>query len=114
RMNRLLQGDVGAGKTIVALFAALRAIESGYQAALMVPTEILAEQHARTLATLLDGSGIDVQLLTGRSSGAARRLALERIASGEAKLVVGTHAIIQEAVSFGRLGLAIVDEQHRF
>jgi ATP-dependent DNA helicase RecG len=114
RMNRLLQGDVGAGKTIVALFAALRAIESGYQAALMVPTEILAEQHARTLAGLLAGSGVELQLLTGRTSAAKKRAALARIASDEPILVVGTHAIIQEAVSFGRLGLAIVDEQHRF
>ncbi|HUE97432.1 MAG TPA: ATP-dependent DNA helicase RecG, partial [Longimicrobiaceae bacterium] len=114
RMNRLLQGDVGSGKTIVALFAALRAIENGYQAALMAPTEILAEQHARTLIGLLEGLEVRVELLTGRQTAAQRRTALERIASGEANLIVGTHALIQEGVDFSRLGLAIVDEQHRF
>src|SRR5690606_557043 len=112
RMNRLLQGDVGSGKTVVALFAALRAIENGYQVALMAPTEILAEQHARTLAALLEGSDVHVELLTGRQSAPTRRAALARIASGEANLVVGTHALIQEGVEFARLGLAIVDEQH--
>jgi ATP-dependent DNA helicase RecG len=114
RMNRLLQGDVGAGKTVVALFAMLRAVENGYQAALMAPTEILAEQHVRTLGGLLDGLPVEVQLLTGRMGAAERRGALARIASGEAHLVVGTHALIQEAVSFHRLGLVVVDEQHRF
>ena len=114
RMNRLLQGDVGSGKTVVALFAALRAIESGYQAALMAPTEILAEQHARTLTRLLDGLDVRVQLLVGRQPAAERRAALAAIRSGEANLVVGTHALIQEGVDFARLGLAIVDEQHRF
>jgi ATP-dependent DNA helicase RecG len=114
RMNRLLQGDVGSGKTIVALFAALRAIGHGYQAAIMAPTEILAEQHARTLATLLRGLGVGVELLTGRIPAATRRRVLSRIASGSAQLVVGTHALIQESVEFHRLGLAIVDEQHRF
>jgi ATP-dependent DNA helicase RecG len=114
RMNRLLQGDVGSGKTIVALLAALRAIENGYQVALMVPTEILAEQHARTITSLLEGLPVETELLTGRLSAAARRAALARIASGEAHLVVGTHALIQEGVSFARLGLAIIDEQHRF
>jgi ATP-dependent DNA helicase RecG len=114
RMNRLLQGDVGSGKTVVALFAALRAVENGYQAALMAPTEILAEQHARTLSALLAGMEISVELLTGRMTTRARRPALERIASGTAHLVIGTHALIQEGVDFARLGLAIVDEQHRF
>lgn len=114
RMNRLLQGDVGSGKTVVALFAACRVIDNGYQAALMVPTEILAEQHARTATKMLEGSGATVQLLTGRMTAAERRAALERIASGEADLVVGTHALIQESVDFRRLGLAIIDEQHRF
>jgi ATP-dependent DNA helicase RecG len=114
RMNRLLQGDVGSGKTIVALFAMLLAVESGYQAALMAPTEILAEQHARTLATLLEPLGLTVTLLTGRLPAAARRAAHEVIASGEARIVVGTHALIQDAVDFHRLGLAITDEQHRF
>jgi ATP-dependent DNA helicase RecG len=118
RMNRLLQGDVGSGKTIVALFAMLLAVESGYQAALMAPTEILAEQHARTLTALLASLDESLRprltLLTGRLSAQAKRLAQEQVASGEAQLVAGTHALIQEAVSFHRLGLAITDEQHRF
>lgn len=114
RMNRLLQGDVGAGKTVVALFAMLRAAENGYQAALMAPTEILAEQHQRTLAQLLDGLPVRVRLLTGRLGAAARREALAEIASGDAQIVVGTHALIQEAVEFHRLGLVVIDEQHRF
>ncbi len=114
RMNRLLQGDVGAGKTVVALFAMLRAVENGYQAALMAPTEILAEQHLRTVQRLLGDLPVRVQLLTGRMSAAEGRAARERIASGEAEIVVGTHALIQESVQFHRLGVAIVDEQHRF
>ncbi len=114
RMNRLLQGDVGSGKTIVALFAALRVIENGYQAALMAPTELLAEQHAKTLTRFVEPLGIPVELLTGRLTSARRREALARIASGEVPLAVGTHALIQEGVSFARLGLAIIDEQHRF
>lgn len=114
RMNRLVQGDVGAGKTVVALFAMLLAVENGYQAALMAPTEILAEQHARTLRKLLDGLPIEVALLTGRLGAAERRATLEQIATGAAAIVVGTHALIQETVRFHRLGLAVVDEQHRF
>jgi ATP-dependent DNA helicase RecG len=114
RMNRLLQGDVGSGKTIVALFAMLLAIESGYQAALMAPTEILAEQHARTLRSLLEPLGVELTLLTGRLATSARRAAYEAIASGAARVVVGTHALIQEGLEFQRLGLAITDEQHRF
>ena len=114
RMSRLLQGDVGSGKTVVALFAMLLAAENGYQAALMAPTEILAEQHARTLRTLLGDIPVRVVLLTGGLSTAARREALAAIGSGEAQLVVGTHALIQEGVTFARLGLAIADEQHRF
>src|SRR5690606_21294137 len=94
---------------------ALRAIESGYQAALMAPTEILAEQHARTLGGLIESiDGVSVDLLTGRLSPPRRRAALQRISTGEADLVVGTHALIQESVSFARLGLVIIDEQHRF
>ena len=114
RMNRLLQGDVGSGKTVVALFAMLLAAENGYQAALMAPTEILAEQHARTLRNLLGEIPVRLELLTGGLGTAARREALAAIASGEAALVVGTHALIQEGVTFHKLGLAIVDEQHRF
>lgn len=114
RMNRLLQGDVGAGKTVVALFAMLRAVENGYQAAMMAPTEILAEQHARTVLKLLGVLPVTVQLLTGRMGAAERREAQARIASGEAAIAIGTHALIQEGVDFARLGLAVVDEQHRF
>jgi ATP-dependent DNA helicase RecG len=114
RMNRLLQGDVGAGKTIVALFAMALAAESGYQSALMAPTEILAEQHARNLRSLVEGLPLEVTLLTGRLAGAERRQALEAIRTGRSQLVVGTHALIQEAVQYHRLGLAVIDEQHRF
>lgn len=114
RMNRLLQGDVGSGKTVVALFAMLLAVENGFQAALMAPTEILAEQHARTLRELLGELPVEVTLLTGRLAASQRREALERIGNGAAQLVVGTHALIQEGVEFHRLGLAVVDEQHRF
>ncbi|MFL5541437.1 MAG: ATP-dependent DNA helicase RecG [Longimicrobiaceae bacterium] len=114
RMNRLLQGDVGSGKTVVALFAMLRAVENGYQAALMAPTEILAEQHARTLVRLLEGLPVGVTLLTGRMGAKQRREAGYRIASGGAGIAVGTHALIQESVEFDRLGLVVVDEQHRF
>jgi len=114
-MHRLVQGDVGSGKTIVALFAALRAIEHGFQAALMAPTELLAEQHAANLQTLLTPLAIEVVMLTGGTRGkAGQRAALERIRQGEVPLVIGTHAVIQERVHFARLGLGIVDEQHRF
>jgi ATP-dependent DNA helicase RecG len=114
RMNRLLQGDVGSGKTLVALFAMLIAVEGGYQAALMAPTAILAEQHARGIRELVEPLGVEVALLSGSLSVPERRRTLERIASGAAALVVGTHALIQEAVAFHRLGLVVVDEQHRF
>ncbi len=113
-MNRLLQGDVGSGKTVVAALAMLKAAEAGHQAALMAPTELLAEQHARTLTGLLAPIRATPVLLTGSVTGKARQYALERIASGEASLVVGTHALIQEGVEFRSLGLAVVDEQHRF
>ncbi len=114
RMHRLLQGDVGSGKTVVAVFASLLAMENGYQAALMAPTELLAEQHVRTLAGLLTPLGIAPVLFTGSLSSGARREAEARLASTEPLLVVGTHALVQEATAFGRLGLAIIDEQHRF
>ncbi|MDO5531588.1 ATP-dependent DNA helicase RecG [Sutterella sp.] len=113
-MHRLVQGDVGSGKTVVAAMAALRAIEAGFQAALMAPTEILAEQHFRRIVSWLEPLGIRTVWLTGRQKTAERREAIERIASGEAQLAVGTHALIQEGVAFANLGLAIVDEQHRF
>ena len=114
RMNRLLQGDVGSGKTVVALLAMLLAVESGYQAALMAPTELLADQHLRTLRQLLDGLDVDVALLVGRQTGTERAAARAAVASGTAGIVIGTHALIQEGVEFHRLGLVVVDEQHRF
>jgi len=114
RMNRLLQGDVGSGKTVVALFAMLLALEGGYQAALMAPTEILAEQHARKLGEMLHPLAVDVMLLKGGLAAGERREALGRISDGTARITVGTHALIQEGVDFQRLGLVVVDEQHRF
>jgi ATP-dependent DNA helicase RecG len=113
-MHRLLQGDVGSGKTVVAALAAARAIDAGWQCALMAPTEILAEQHFNKLVQWLQPLGITVAWLTGSRKGKARAAMLEKIASGEAGLVVGTHAVIQDDVVFARLGLAVVDEQHRF
>lgn len=114
RMVRLLQGDVGSGKTVVALMAMLNAVECGAQAALMAPTEILARQHFATLAPLADAVGISTTLLTGRDRGRVRDSALSEIADGRARLVVGTHALFQEDVEFDNLGLAVIDEQHRF
>ena len=113
-MQRLLQGDVGSGKTIVAALAALQAIESGKQVAFMAPTEILAEQHYRKLCTWLDGLGIAVAWLSGSMPARERKKALAALASGEAPFAVGTHALFQEGVELPNLGLAIVDEQHRF
>ncbi|CAI2597481.1 ATP-dependent DNA helicase RecG [Apilactobacillus kunkeei] len=114
QMNRLLQGDVGSGKTIVAALAILACIDGGYQAALMAPTEILAEQHANKLATLFKDTKVNVALLTGDTKPAARKELLPRIKSGEINLVIGTHALIQDSVEYKNLGLAIIDEQHRF
>jgi ATP-dependent DNA helicase RecG len=113
-MNRLLQGDVGSGKTIVAAAAILAAVDNQYQAAMMAPTEILAEQHYINLHRLFQPLGISVELLVGRLSNKQRQQARERIATGRGMVAVGTHALIQEGVSFARLGLAIIDEQHRF
>ena len=113
-MNRLLQGDVGTGKTIVALTAVLMAVENGYQAALMAPTEILAEQHYLTAKPLLEPLGIKVGLLKGYQRKDIREEFFSRLASGAMNLAVGTHALIQEGVEFSNLGLAIIDEQHRF
>ena len=113
-MNRLLQGDVGSGKTLVAAAALWAAIGSGYQGALLAPTELLAQQHAENLNRMLAPFGIRVALLTGGLKAAARRTTLAAIRSGEADLVVGTHAILSEGVEFARLGLAVIDEQHRF
>jgi ATP-dependent DNA helicase RecG len=115
-MNRLLQGDVGSGKTIVALLTLLVAVENGFQAALLVPTEILAEQHFRNVCRMLDEGGIDcrVALLTGSQKAAPRRRALEDIRSGLGKIAIGTHALLEEGVDFRRLGIVVIDEQHRF
>jgi ATP-dependent DNA helicase RecG len=114
RMHRLLMGDVGTGKTVVALFAMLLAAENDYQAAIMAPTELLAEQHGATLTRLLEPLNIRPELLLGRMTNAEKTATRERIAAGGPRLVVGTHALIQESVSFHRLGLAVIDEQHRF
>ncbi|WP_037449093.1 DEAD/DEAH box helicase, partial [Sinorhizobium fredii] len=114
RMLRLLQGDVGSGKTAVALMAMLAAVESGGQAVLMAPTEILARQHHATLAKMAAPAGVTIDVLTGRTKGKERDAILERIASGETQMVIGTHALFQDAVNYRQLVLAVVDEQHRF
>ena len=114
RMHRMLMGDVGTGKTVVALFAMLLAVENDYQAAIMAPTELLAEQHGATLTRLLQPLDLRPELLIGRLASAEKSAVRERIARGAARLVVGTHALIQESVRFHRLGLTVVDEQHRF
>jgi ATP-dependent DNA helicase RecG len=113
-MNRLLQGDVGSGKTVVAALAALRAVEGGWQAAVMAPTEILAEQHHRKFAEWLEPLGVRVAWLTGGGGARERKQALAAVAAGDVQVAVGTHALFQERVAFARLALAIVDEQHRF
>jgi ATP-dependent DNA helicase RecG len=113
-MHRLLQGDVGSGKTVVAVFASLLALENGYQAAVMAPTELLAEQHARTFDKLLAPLGIVPVLITGSLSAKERKLAATRLASGEPVIAIGTHALQVEGTQFAKLGLAIIDEQHRF
>jgi len=114
RMHRLLMGDVGTGKTVVALFAMLLALENDYQAALMAPTELLAEQHADTLERLLAPVSLRPELLLGRQTAAEKTAVRARLASGQARLAIGTHALMQESVSFRRLGLVVIDEQHRF
>jgi ATP-dependent DNA helicase RecG len=113
-MQRLLMGEVGSGKTVVALYAMLRAVEHGMQAALMAPTETLAEQHHQTLQSMLAGELMSIALLTGSTPAARRAEILARLASGELQLIVGTHALIEEPVQFSQLALAVVDEQHRF
>lgn len=113
-MNRLLQGDVGSGKTLVAMSAMITVCENGYQAALMAPTEILAKQHFATLSAWAEPLGLQTVLLTGSMNGAARTEALEQIKSGRANIILGTHALIQEDVDFRKLGFVVVDEQHRF
>lgn len=114
QMNRLLQGDVGSGKTVVAAIAILAAISAHKQAAIMAPTEILAEQHANSFASMFAGLNVNIVLLTGATSAGARRSMLPRIADGEVNLIVGTHALFQDDVHYANLGLAVIDEQHRF
>ena len=115
-MSRLIQGDVGSGKTVVALLALVCAVYNGYQGALMAPTEVLARQHGQSIREMLEGAGlpVSVAVLTGSMTAKEKRLAYEAIESGEAKIVVGTHALIQNQVRFSRLGLVVTDEQHRF
>ena len=113
-MNRLIQGDVGSGKTIIAFLAMFAAMENGYQTALMAPTEILAEQHARNARKLFDNTNYRISLLTGSLKAAERRKVLADIESGETQAIIGTHAIIQDGVTFDKLGFAVIDEQHRF
>jgi len=113
-MNRLIQGDVGSGKTIVAFISLYAVMENGYQTALMAPTEILAEQHFRNAISIFEGTGYRIEMLVGSTKAAEKHKIHEGLANGEIDLVIGTHAIIQDAVRFSRLGLAVIDEQHRF
>ena len=114
QMNRLLQGDVGSGKTLVALMVMLIALDNGFQACLMAPTEILATQHLQTIEKMLDGMGLKIALLTGSTKKKARRVIHEGLTDGSIKILIGTHALIEETVQFANLGLVIIDEQHRF
>ncbi len=114
QMNRLLQGDVGSGKTLVALMSMLLAVDNGFQACMMAPTEILARQHFATFRRMLAGTGVETAILTGASKARERRTALEGIASGSVQLLIGTHALIEERVQFANLGFVVIDEQHRF
>ena len=114
QMNRLLQGDVGSGKTLVALMTMLIALDNGYQACLMAPTEILAEQHLQTIRDFLQGMDIRVELLTGIVKGKKRQAILDDLATGDIQILVGTHAVLEDPVVFSRLGIAVIDEQHRF
>src|SRR5690606_27221196 len=114
QMNRLVQGDVGSGKTIVALMSMLLAIDNGFQAALMAPTEILAEQHFRSIRALVEPLDINIRLLTGSTKTAQRNIIHEELATGALQILIGTHALIEDVVQFKQLGLVVVDEQHRF
>ena len=113
-MNRLLQGDVGSGKTIVSMAAMITACENSYQAAIMAPTEILAKQHFKTINSWAEEIGLKIVLLTGSMTNSARSEILRQIQNGEANIIIGTHALIQEDVDFHRLGMVVIDEQHRF
>ncbi len=114
QMNRLLQGDVGSGKTMVALMSMLMALDNGYQACMMAPTEILAQQHFESLNQLLSGLGISHELLTGSTKSSQRKIIYEQLLSGELQILIGTHALLEETVKFHHLGLVVIDEQHRF
>lgn len=114
QMNRLIQGDVGSGKTAVAMAASYWAIQNGYQSVLMAPTEVLAQQHYQSFSSIFEGLGIETVVLTGGQAAKEKRVALEKIASGAGKMIIGTHAVIQKGVEYHNLGLAITDEQHRF
>ena len=114
QMNRLLQGDVGSGKTLVALMSMLIAIDNGYQACIMAPTEILASQHYQTITKLLEGMDIKIRLLTGSSKKSFRNAISESLLDKSLNILIGTHALIEENVQFSNLGLVIIDEQHRF
>ena len=114
QMNRLLQGDVGSGKTLVALMAMLMAVDNGYQACMMAPTEILATQHYETLSSLLRPIGVRTELLTGSTRKKQREEIHEGLVSGDVKILVGTHALLEDTVVFSNLGFVVIDEQHRF
>lgn len=114
QMNRLLQGDVGSGKTLVALMSMLLAVDNGYQACMMAPTEILARQHFATIGRMLEGMPVRVAVLTGASNARERRAALAGIADGSVDILIGTHALIEDCVRFSNLGFVVIDEQHRF
>ncbi len=114
QMNRLLQGDVGSGKTLVALMSMLMALDHGDQACIMAPTEILAMQHFNSISTLIEGMGIELELLTGSTRASSRKRILKQLLSGELQILIGTHALIEESVRFRKLGLVVIDEQHRF
>ncbi len=114
QMNRLLQGDVGSGKTLVALMCMLIAIDNGFQASLMAPTEILAQQHFKTISDLLLGMDLKAKLLTGSTRKAERQEIHDGLESGVVNIIIGTHALIEDTVQFKNLGLVIIDEQHRF
>ena len=113
-MNRLLQGDVGSGKTVVSMAAMLTACDNGYQAAIMVPTEILAEQHCRSIRGWAEALGLNVALLTGSLGAAGKRALLEDVRTGTVRIVIGTHALLSQDTEFAHLGLVVIDEQHRF
>ena len=114
QMNRLLQGDVGSGKTIVAFMSLLIALDNGFQTALMAPTEILAQQHLSSILEMADGLDLNIQLLTGTVKGKKRKSLLEDLAVGNIDILIGTHALIEDPVVFKNLGMVVVDEQHRF